>query len=181
MSILKMVPGQKVAFTVERVEQVEGKFGPQFAFHGSTPDDAAATMYMNVDAAQRQLSRISLSPTSVVGQTVEFARTEKNGTKYTDINRLDNHAAHAGNKASTAKQGYTSGGPIAGLDDAETGAQPVAKTVPTLDKLFNLYDTCFAHAYSLAERTMKQDASHEGISAMAATIFIAAKERGLAA
>jgi hypothetical protein len=174
MAILKMVPGQKIAFTVARVEEVEGKFGPQYAFHGSTPDDADALMYMNVDAAQRQLARINLSITSVAGQTVEFARTEKNGTKYTDINRV------ASAPAPTGKQPFTAG-PLLPYEQQETGAPPAAKTVPSLDKLFNLYDTCFAHAYSLAERTLKQDASHEGISAMAATIFIAAKDKGLAA
>lgn len=75
--------------------------------------------------------------------------------------------------APTAKQGYSVGA-VPGLDDGSE-ALPHEK----LDQMFRVYDVCFAHAHALAERTMKQDASHEGISAMASTLFIQASHAGL--
>lgn len=76
------------------------------------------------------------------------------------------------------RQSFSSGGPLPYETDeppyalAETGGPPAA--APNLDPLFTLYDLCFDHAHSLAERKLGADASHEGISAMAATLFIAA-------
>jgi hypothetical protein len=172
MSILKLLDGQRIHLTVEGVTEVEGKFGPQLKFVGQTPDDPDAALFLNVEPAERQLSRIGYSRSSIVGQTVEVERVNRNGTLYTNINRANGAVpAHPVIANPKAKQAVSLGAPIAGLDDVETGAPPTEK----LDTLFNLYDACFAHAHSLAQRTLGNDASHEGISAMAATIFIAAK------
>ena len=69
------------------------------------------------------------------------------------------------------KQAYSAGGPLP-YEQEETGAPPI----PALDGLFTLYDVCFEHAFSLANRRLANDASHEGIAAMAATLFIAARK-----
>jgi hypothetical protein len=58
----------------------------------------------------------------------------------------------------------------------ETGAPPhVVPNLERLDAIFNTYSACFAFAHRLAHDKMGADATHEGISAMAATCFIAAK------
>jgi hypothetical protein len=180
--ILKLIPGQRIHFTVTNTEEVKGNFGPQIKFSGTTPDDSDAVMFLNVDAAHRQLGRIGLDTSSVVGRMVEFARTEKNGTKYTDIN-LPANGAPPKAKVDQTPRAYSSGPHIPGIDGPyqETGAPPSELTgiphinINKLDALFGLYDACFAHAHSLAQKSLGNDASHEGISAMAATIFIAAK------
>lgn len=74
--------------------------------------------------------------------------------------------------AASAKQPQSAGPHIPGLDDEPDSPLPFER----LDRLFNLYDLCFAHAHALAHAKLANDASHEGISAMAATVFIAAKD-----
>ena len=178
MSILKMIPGQKIAFTVERVEQVEGKFGPQYAFRGETPDDTDAVMYLNVDAAERQLSRIGLTHSSVVGQTVEFERTEKNGTKYTNINRTNGAPPVVDfKKLNQQKQAYSSGPALP--YEQETGAPPHGESGSVhqkVDKMFSVYDVCLDHAHAVAKRQFGNDVTDTAVAAMTATLFIAAKE-----
>ncbi len=79
-----------------------------------------------------------------------------------------------------AKQSYTSGPHIPEMDgpvyQQETGAAPES-VAPVLDTLFQMYDVCFDHAHGLAHRKLGNDASHEGIAAMAATLFIQAAKR----
>jgi hypothetical protein len=77
--------------------------------------------------------------------------------------------------ATSGKAPYSAGGPLP-FEQSETGAPPSAAVdVPTLDRLFHLYDVCFEHAYSVAHKKMGNDCTHEGIAAQAATLFIAAK------
>jgi hypothetical protein len=176
--ILKLIPGQRINFTVAKTEEVQGNFGPQIKFTGETPDDADAVLFLNVDTAQRQLARIGYDTQSVIGRTVEFARTEKNGTKYTDINRVSTMPQpHSPPVATSGKAPYSSGGPLP-FEQSETGAPPSsAVEVPTLDRVFHTYDVCFDHAYSVAHKKMGNDCTHEGIAAMAATLFIQAHKR----
>jgi hypothetical protein len=172
--ILKLIPGQRIHFTVTATEPAEGKFGPQIKFTGTTPDDADAVMFLNVDAAQRQLGRIGLDTSSVVGRTVEFARTEKNGTKYTDIN-LPANGTPPKAKVDQTPRAYSSGPHIPGIDGPyqETGAPPADMT-SKLDAMFSLYDTCLAHAHSSAKRAFGNDVTDEAVAAMAATLYIQA-------
>ena len=174
MAIVKLEPGQKQLFEVSSVEEVEGKFGPQLKFTEKRGD----VMFMNVDTALRQLGRIGLTAQTAVGQTLEFERVEKDGTKYTNINKPG--AAKLAT-ASTAKQAVSLGGPLP-YELTETGAPPPAEGQTVGDKLtkvFQVYDVCFDHAYSLAKRTLGETATHEGIAAQAATLFIQAAQRGV--
>jgi len=178
MSIVKLEPGQKQLFEVAGVEQVEGKFGPQFKFTEARGD----IMFLNVDAALRQLGRIGLTAETSVGYILEFERVEKDGTKYTNINKPGAAKLAA---APTAKQAFTTGGHIPEIDGpyTETGAPPheAPSTADKLLKLFQVYDVCFDHALSLAHRTQGTKATYEGIAAQAATLFIQAAQRGILA
>lgn len=81
-------------------------------------------------------------------------------------------------RAQADKQPYSVGGPLPYETNTETGAPPAAASpVPALDALFHTYDVCFDHAHALAHKKLGNDASHEGIAAMAATLFIQASKR----
>lgn len=173
MPILKLIPGQKINLTVRSVERVEGNFGPQLMFTGETPDDSNATLYLNIGPAERQLDRIGLSAETVIGQTVEIARTEKNGTKYTDINRVNGSppVQHTP-KAAQVKQAYTSGPPIRGLDEDGPAALP-----SRLDSLFSLYSVCLDHVLAVEVPKLERakiGASPEAVGSMTATLLIQA-------
>lgn len=180
--IIKLIPGQRIALTVAKTEEVEGNYGPQIKFSGSTPDDHDAAIFLNVETAQQQLSRINLGVESVIGHTVEIERVEKNGRKFTNINRLDSVAATAGNKASTAKQAFAAGGPLP-WEQEETGAPPVAAPAKAdtgkLDRMFALYDVCLDHAHAVAKKKFGADVTDEAVAAMTATLYIQANQKGL--
>lgn len=179
MSILKLIPGQRIHFTVSAVEQVEGNYGPQYKFDGATPDDANATLFLNVSTAERQLDRIGYSLTSVVGQTVEIARTEKNGTKYTDINRVNGAVTPRAAAPSQPKQGFSSGGPLP--YETETGGAPAEPKTAQWDKLFAAYDVCMDKAISVARKMESAQIGSDpsAVAAMAATLLIQADRQGL--
>jgi hypothetical protein len=175
--IIKLIPGQKINLTVSAVEEVEGNYGPQYKFSGSTPDDANATLYLNVDTALKQLQRAGYANVdAVVNTTLEVERVEKNGTKYTNLSRVNGAA-----KQSNAKQPYSSGAPLPWEDGAP---EPTTTTVSKLDALLNLYHTIEDNILSVSAKkfaTSGVGASPESIAAQIATVFIAAKDRGLAA
>jgi hypothetical protein len=187
--ILKLIPGQRIHFTVNGTEEVQGNFGPQIKFTGATPDDTDAVMFLNVDAAQRQLSRIGLSLASVCGRTVEFARTEKNGTKYTDIN-LPANGAPPKAKVDQTPRAYSSGPHIPGIDGPyqETGAPPSGAhgggerdRTQQWDHLFAAYDLCLDKAVKIAKQmdAAQIGSSPESVAAIAATLLIQADRQGL--
>jgi hypothetical protein len=180
--ILKMIPGQRIHFTVTNTEEVKGNFGPQIKFSGTTPDDSDAVMFLNVDAAHRQLGRIGLDTSSVVGRTVEFARTEKNGTKYTDIN-LPANGAPPKAKVDQTPRAYSSGPHIPGIDGPyqETGAPPADESVSRLDGVLSLHDVCVMHATKSTARILKDAGftpTAADILAAAATQMIGAQKIG---
>lgn len=193
MSILKLDPGTKVTMAVKSAEQVEGKFGPQIKFAGTTFDDPDAAIFLNVDPAFRQLDRIGFSVSSVIGQTVEFERVEKNGTKFTNINRTKNRdgtasapdaAAYAPTPkpaAPNAKQAYSAGGPLP-WEHEETGAAPTdALPHEKLDHQFAVYDLCFSHALALYQSKIGPavDDGDSAIASIAATLYIQAAKAGV--
>ena len=182
-TILKLSPGTKAVMTVKSADEVEGNYGPQIKFAGSTPDDPDAVVFMNVDPAMRQLERIGFSFTSVVGQTVEFEKTppKADGKSFTNINRANGVPSHPlqSSKPNThAKQGFSSGGPLPG--EVEAGFSDGSDKLPTekLAAIFRVYDKCWDHAFKVAHEKMGADCTHEGIAAQAATIFIQAAQRG---
>lgn len=173
MATLKLIPGQRVNLRIDGVEQVQGNFGPQYAFKGATPDDQNATLYLNVDTADRQLARLGRDTSSIVGQTIEVARTEKNGTKYTDFNWPGTAPLQPAPRSTPqpssrpvstqGKEPYSAGPVIPGID------------VPQLDDLFNVYDVCLGHAQTAARAI--PNATPETVASIAATLFIQAAKR----
>lgn len=179
MSIIKLIPGQRVALTVAKTETVEGNYGPQIKFTGTTPDDHDAALYLNVDTATQQLGRIGYTPDSVIGHAVEIERIEKNGRKFTNINKLNGAPA----AASTEKQPYASGGPLP-WEQEETGAPPKADALPTdkLDHLFRVYSVIEDHVLKTSvPKFTKADVgtTPESVAAQIATLLIAAQKVGV--
>lgn len=180
MSILKLNPGDRVSLTVRSIDVVQGNYGPQYKFSGSTPDDTDAVLFLNVEPADKQLTRANLSSTSVIGQTIDVERVEKNGTKYTNIYRAGNGAVATQPTvrpvATSGKLPYSSGPEIPGIDD------DVAPTKDTRwNTLFNAYDVCLDHALVAARKLEKAEigSSPEAVAAMAATLLIQADRQGL--
>lgn len=79
--------------------------------------------------------------------------------------------------APQAKQGYSSGGHIPEIDgpDAEHPLLPHER----LDKLFALHKACYAQAYHVVSETFEDTPSQVAVSAVAATLYISAKDMGL--
>lgn len=183
MSIIKLVPGQRVTFGVGGTELVEGNYGPQIKFSGATPDDPSAVLFLNVEPATRQLERIGLTMDSVVGQRVEIERVEKNGTKYTNIYKANGAAPvqtkPAAAPTSTAKMAFSSGAALP-WENEETGAPP-ADALPheKLDHQFRIYDLCLDHAHAAAKQRFGKDVTDEAVAAMAATLYIQAQKVGV--
>lgn len=176
MPIIKLTTGSRTPFTVTAmvldVPPADPQYGPSHKFVGHTPDDPDACMFMSVASAVRQLGRLGLTTDTVVGQTIEFAKPGK----YVDINKLNGDAPAPAKP--NAKQAFTAGPPIAGLDDA-----PVATTDDKLAAMFALYDKCFDHS-ALASKRLTAGGitvTHEGIAAQTAVTFIEASRRGYGA
>jgi hypothetical protein len=175
MAILKLEPGQKALFTIASIEDVEGNFGPQWKFTATNGD----AMFLNVDTAERQLSRIGYSRAAVIGQTVEFERIQKGAQKFTNINK----PGDAKLAASTEKQSFSAGPLVPGMDDQDRVVVPPTAVVNRLEGLFNLYGVCLDQAIVQAKKLDKAEIGHspEAVASMCATMFIAAKDKGLAA
>jgi hypothetical protein len=185
MAILKLIPGQRINFTVEGVSRVDGNFGPQYKFIGQTPDDGDAALFLNIATADRQMDRLGYDAESIVGETIEVERTEKNGTKYTNFNRSNASPAHPVMKAAgpgmpqpaakpvstSGKQPYESGPRIPAMDgDVD---------VPKLDRLFGLYSACLDHVLAVEVPKLNRasiGASPEAVGAMTATLLIQASK-----
>lgn len=137
-------------------------------------------------SVDRQFARIDLTYPSAVGKTLTISRdpnTSDPSKPFWGISL----AKGATPQATRAQAPAEFGGPIPGLDDLpnepppveEAYQQPTQRTADAVDKLdglFQLYDVCFDHASSIARKhaTLAPD-----VSAMAATLFIAAKDRGM--
>jgi hypothetical protein len=162
MSILKLNPGDRVSLTVRNVEVVEGNYGPQYKFSGETPGDSCAVIFLNLEPADKQLARAGLKSGTLVGETIDIERVEKNGTKYTNIYRASNITP------SQQKQPFSAGPRIPQMDE------PIDPT--KLDRLFALYAVCLSEAMGQAGKMEDSigTASPECVASMAATLFIQA-------
>lgn len=158
MPIHKLADGP-VVLTVAQVETgLPSNFNPeqtQAKFVG----ECGTMVYLNEATALKQLARINLDYTTVIGQTLHLEQVLKNGTRYTNINKAN--PAMAG----TAPKVAPSAAPVA--------AAP-KQTVPELGAL---YAQCLDQALATLgikceEAGIPIDAS--AIQAAAATIFIKA-------
>jgi hypothetical protein len=140
-----------ITLTIARIEAQVGNFGPQYALYGTNDE----LVYVSEKSTLSGLSRLNLTPESVVGETIRIQQVKKEGKTYTDI-----HRANAENVAPSA-----------------TLAPAAPKAPVDLPALIALYDSCFAGAMSTLgmrceEAGVPYDA--QALASAAATIFIRA-------
>ena len=140
-----------ITLTIARIEAQVGNFGPQFAMYGTNDE----LVYVSEKSTLSGLSRLNLTPESVVGATIRIQQVKKEGKTYTDIHRANAESVTPSSVASPAA-------PKAPVD---------------LPALAVLYSECFAIAMATLgvkceEAGVPYDAS--ALQAAAATIFIKA-------
>lgn len=140
-----------ITLTIARIEAQVGNFGPQFAMYGTNDE----LVYVSEKSTLSGLSRLNLTPESVVGETIRIEQVKKDGKTYTNI----------------AKSSGENVSPSAVASSAAPKA-PVA-----LPELIALYDSAFAGAMATLgmrceEAGVPYDA--QALASAAATIFIRA-------
>lgn len=174
---------------------------PGIEFTGITTDKRLVVLEVPKASTDRQLARLEVSYQECVGRTLIFTRDPNPGQPskaYWGINFGEGQSAPAvaapPAARSNVKQGIDIGGPIPGLDDVapltDRDAPPDVRhpqefdapnAGPAADKLtamFKLYDICFTHATATASKATNMNPD---VAAMAATLFIQANMKGLAA
>jgi len=140
-----------ITLTIARIEAQVGNFGPQFAMYGTNDE----LVYVSEKSTLSGLSRLNLTPESVVGETIRIEQIAKDGKKFTNIYR-----ASGENVTPSAV------------------ASPAAPKAPVdLPKLIELYDSCFAGAMAtLGMRSEEAGVPYDAqaLASAAATIFIRA-------
>jgi hypothetical protein len=140
-----------ITLTIARIEAQVGNFGPQFAMYGTNDE----LVYVSEKSTLSGLSRLNLTPESVVGETIRLEQIAKDGKRFTNIYRAN-------------AEGVT----------PSAVASPAAPKAPVdLPALAVLYGECFAIAMATLgvkceEAGVPYDAS--ALQAAAATIFIKA-------
>ena len=150
MPIHKLAEGP-ITLTIARIEAQVGNFGPQFAMYGTNDE----LVYVSEKSTLSGLSRLNLTPESVVGETIRIEQVKKDGKTYTNI-------------AKASGENVT----------PSAVASPAAPKAPVdLPALAVLYSECFSIAMATLgvkceEAGVPYDAS--ALQAAAATIFIKA-------
>ena len=140
-----------ITLTIARIEAQVGNFGPQFAMYGTNDE----LVYVSEKSTLSGLSRLNLTPETVVGETIRLEQIAKDGKRFTNIYRAN-------------AEGVT----------PSAVASPAAPKAPVdLPALAVLYGECFAIAMATLgvkceEAGVPYDAS--ALQAAAATIFIKA-------
>ena len=140
-----------ITLTIARIEAQVGNFGPQFAMYGTNDE----LVYVSEKSTLSGLSRLNLTPESVVGETIRIEQVKKDGKTYTNI-------------AKASGENVT----------PSAVASPAAPKAPVaLPELIALYDSAFAGAMATLgmrceEAGVPYDA--QALASAAATIFIRA-------
>jgi hypothetical protein len=140
-----------ITLTIARIEAQVGNFGPQFAMYGTNDE----LVYVSEKSTLSGLSRLNLTPETVVGETIRIEQVKKDGKTYTNIYRATGEGA-----------------------TPSAVASPAATKAPVdLPALAVLYHECFAIAMATLgvkceEAGVPYDAS--ALQAATATIFIKA-------
>ena len=140
-----------ITLTVSRIEAQEGNFGPQYAMYGTNDE----LVYVSEKSTLSGLSRLNLTPESVVGEIIRIEQIAKDGKKFTNIYR-----ASGENVAPSA-----------------TAAPAAPKAPVDLPGLIALYDSCFAGAMAtLGMRCEEAGVPYDAaaLQSAAATLFIKA-------
>ena len=140
-----------ITLTIARIEAQVGNFGPQFAMYGTNDE----LVYVSEKSTLSGLSRLNLTPESVVGETIRLEQIAKDGKKFTNIYRAN-------------AEGVT----------PSAVASPAAPKAPVdLPKLIELYGQCLDGAMmTFAMRMEESGTPYDGaaVQAAAATLFIKA-------
>jgi hypothetical protein len=150
MPIHKLAEGP-ITLTIARIDAQEGNFGPQFAMYGTNDE----LVYVSEKSTLSGLSRLNLTPESVVGETIRIEQIAKDGKKFTNIYRA-------------------SGDSVA---PSATAAPAAPKAPVDLPALIALYDSCFAGAMAtLGMRCEEAGVPYDAaaLQSAAATLFIKA-------
>ena len=140
-----------ITLTIARIEAQVGNFGPQFAMYGTNDE----LVYVSEKSTLSGLSRLNLTPESVVGETIRIEQVKKDGKTYTNI-------------AKASGENVT----------PSAVASPAAPKAPVdLPKLIELYGQCLDGAMmTFAMRMEESGTPYDGaaVQAAAATLFIKA-------
>jgi hypothetical protein len=140
-----------ITLTIARIEAQVGNFGPQYAMYGTNDE----LVYVSEKSTLSGLSRLNLTPESVVGETIRIEQVKKDGKTYTNISKSSGESV-----------------------TPSAVASPAAPKAPVdLPALIALYDSCFAGAMATLgmrceEAGVPYDA--QALASAAATIFIRA-------
>jgi hypothetical protein len=150
MPIHKLAEGP-ITLTIARIEAQVGNFGPQYALYGTNDE----LVYVSEKSTLSGLSRLNLTPESVVGVTLRLEQISKDGKRFTNVYRAN-------------AEGVT----------PSAVASPAAPKAPVdLPALIALYDSCFAGAMStLGMRCEEAGVPYDAaaLQSAAATLFIKA-------
>ena len=140
-----------ITLTIARIEAQVGNFGPQFAMYGTNDE----LVYVSEKSTLSGLSRLNLTPETVVGETIRIEQVKKDGKTYTNIYRATGEGA-----------------------TPSAVASPAAPKAPVdLPKLIELYGQCLDGAMmTFAMRMEESGTPYDGaaVQAAAATLFIKA-------
>jgi hypothetical protein len=143
-----------ITLTIARIEAQVGNFGPQYALYGTNDE----LVYVSEKSTLSGLSRLNLTPESVVGETIRIEQVKKDGKTYTNISK-------------------SSGGNVTPSAVASPAAPAAPKAPVDLPALIALYGQCLDGAMmTFALRMEETGTPYDGaaVQAAAATLFIKA-------
>jgi len=161
-TIVKLATGQAITLLVESAQEVEGQYGKQVRFDGQTAENENVTLFLPLESATRQLERSGITVASAVGEVLKIEKVEKNSRTFINISRAAGQPTNGRGKAVTPPQ----------RTDAPDDTLPWEREA--VDKITAHYQKCFQRATELAKGSGITP-TLEGVSAIAATIFLATK------
>lgn len=183
MSIVKLQPDESVQFTVTAVGEADGTYGKQLKFIGRTPTDADAAFHMSFESADRQLGHLKLDRQTVVGRTVLFSAKKVGAKKFIDINMA---TSETGAPVAPRAPEPAAPTPVAPAQSAESKAEEAEAAKERARRLWTreckIYDQCVEHILAEIVPKLQQakiTITQEGVSAMAASLYIGCQKRGL--
>ena len=140
-----------ITLTIARIEAQVGNFGPQFALYGTNDE----LVYVSEKSTLSGLSRLNLTPETVVGETIRIEQVKKDGKTYTNIYRATGE----------------------GVAPSAVASPAAPKAPVDLPKLIELYGQCLDGAMmTFAMRMEETNTPYDGaaVASVAATLFIRA-------
>lgn len=149
-------------------------------------DEAGNVADFSKSSADRQLTRLNLDYESVIGQTLDFSQTKKDGRTYNNIDKPGAALQRAPQPSRPAMgapaMGAPAGRPAMGAPAPRAAAAPAAQPQISFAELSARFGECVEHAAATlgayCERTgVPLDGA--ALQAAAATLFIERNRRGV--